>query len=309
MRIVVTGATGFIGKSLLQALIAGGHEVVALTRRPRPAGTVRYVVWDGQNVGPWATEIDGADAVIHLAGDPVAEGRWTAQKKIRIRQSRVEGTQAIVAAIAQAKQRPKVLISGSATGYYGPHGSERITEDTPPGHDFLAEVCTSWETAAQMVQACGVRLVLLRTGIVLGRDGGALAKLLPVFRLGLGGALGSGQQGFPWIDMSDEIGLILWALTNEAVSGPLNATAPVPVSNAVFTRTLNQALGRPGFLPVPAFALKLALGEQAEMLLGGAHVFPQKALDLGYTFRYPTLADSLQALLSPPGSEAGSDGA
>jgi uncharacterized protein (TIGR01777 family) len=250
-------------------------------------------------VGEWAAEVDGADAIIHLAGDPIAEGRWTPEKKARIRASRIQGTSAIVAAIERAARRPRVLISGSAIGYYGARGDEGVTEADGPGRDFLSQVCLEWESAARLVAAYGVRLVLLRTGIVLGADGGALGKMLPLFRLGLGGRLGSGKQGFPWIHLDDEIGLIRWALTNPAVEGPLNATAPQPVSNAAFTTALNRALGKPGFLPVPAAALKLALGEQAGMVLEGAFVQPQKATDLGYRFQFPTLDAALRDLVGP----------
>jgi uncharacterized protein (TIGR01777 family) len=293
MRIVITGGTGFIGGPLVGSLVADGHEVVVLTRKPRPGDGVTWVAWDGRSVGDWAAAVDGADAVIHLAGEPIGDSRWTPEKKARIRNSRIQGTAAIVAAIERAAVRPKVLISGSAVGFYGPHGPERITEADGPGTDFLAQVCLEWESAARLVAAYGVRLVLLRTGIVLAPDGGALAKMLPVFKLGLGGHLGSGEQGFPWIHRDDEVGLIRWALENPAVEGPLNATAPEPVSNAAFTKALNQALHRPGFVPVPAVILKLSLGEQASMVLQGAYVEPRKALDLGYAFRFPTLPAAL----------------
>jgi uncharacterized protein (TIGR01777 family) len=297
MRIVVSGATGLIGTALLRALAADGHDLIALTRSPQTDDIARWVVWDGRSLGDWASEIDGADAVIHLAGDPIASGRWTPAKKARIRQSRLQGTAAIVAAIERADRRPKVLISGSAIGFYGARGPERVTEADGPGSDFLAQVCLEWESAARLAAVYGVRLVLLRTGIVLSAHGGALAKMLPVFKLGLGGAIGSGKQGFPWIHLDDEVGLIRWTLANAAVDGPLNATAPEPVSNAAFTKALNQALGKPGFLPVPALGLKLALGEQADMLLSGAFVHPQKALDLGYAFRFPTLPAALADVL------------
>ncbi|MBC7543128.1 MAG: TIGR01777 family protein [Candidatus Sericytochromatia bacterium] len=298
MRIVVTGATGFIGGPLLKALIRDGHAVTVLSRTARSSPDVTYLAWDGRTVGDWAPAVDGADAVIHLAGDPIAEGRWTPAKKARIRNSRIAGTAAIVTAIERADVRPKVLISGSAVGFYGPRGTHRITEAEGPGRDFLSQVCLEWESTARLVAVSGVRLVLLRTGIVLGNAGGALAKLLPLFRMGLGGSLGSGKQGFSWIHLDDEVGLILWALENDAVSGPLNASAPEPVSNADFTRALNHAVGRPGFLPVPAFALRLGMGEQADMLLTGAYAYPQQAQDKGYTFRFPTLSTALSDIVA-----------
>lgn len=300
MRIVLSGASGLIGGAVGRSLAADGHEVIALTRSPRADDHARWVVWDGRTVGDWATEVDGADAVIHLAGESLAGGRWTASRQARIRNSRVQSTAAIVAAIERADRRPKVLISGSAVGFYGACGDDPVTEADGPGRDFLAQVCLEWESAARLAAAYGVRLVLLRTGIVLSPHGGALAAMLPVFRLGLGGRLGSGRQGFPWIHLDDEVGLIRWALDEAAVDGPLNATAPNPVSNAAFTAALNRALGRPGFLPVPAAALKLTLGQQADMLLTGAFVQPQKALDLGYRFRFPTLDEALADVLGKP---------
>lgn len=302
MRILVTGGTGFIGTALLRALVADGHDVMALTRRPagmvgpRAVAGVRYVGWDTRGDGSWHGHVDGVDAVVNLAGEPIAEGRWTTKKKARIRQSRLDATQALTTAIQQVTRKPAVFISGSAIGFYGAHGTETVTESDGPGRDFLAQVCRDWEAAAMQAASSGVRVVLLRTGVVLG-PGGALAKLLPLARLGLGGPIGNGRQGFSWIHLADAIGLIRWALTTPAVSGPLNATAPHPVSQGEFARTLGRVLHRPAFLPVPGPALRLGLGELADTLLTGAYVQPQKALDLGYRFQYPDLTAALNALL------------
>jgi uncharacterized protein (TIGR01777 family) len=299
MKIVVAGGTGFLGRPLTAQLVSGGHEVVVLTRSRGDAGPgARGVVWtpDGSD-GAWAGEIDGADAVINLAGESIAGHRWSADHKQRILDSRVRATRSLVAAIARALQPPAVFASGSAVGYYGPRGDELVTEDTPPGTDFLARVCVQWE--AEAVRAIGprTRVVCIRTGLVLERDGGALPQMLPPFRFGAGGPVGSGRQYWPWIHRADWIGIVRWAIETSTVSGPVNATAPEPVTNAEFARALGRALHRPAFMPAPAFALRLMLGEMADaLLLSGQRVVPAKAQLLGFTFKYAHLEDALAAI-------------
>ncbi len=301
MKIVIAGGTGFLGRPLSVALASDGHELVILTRRPEGKGRTAgasVVQWvpDG-SVGSWAKAVDGADAVVNLAGEPIAARRWSAAQKDRIRDSRVLATRSLVAAIQSASRPPAVLVNGSATGYYGAREETNLTEDAPPGEDFLARTCVAWEAAASPVAHDRTRLVLIRTGIVLERDGGVLAKMLLPFRSFVGGPVGSGRQPISWIHRADSIDLIRWALATDAVSGPLNGTAPGPVSNAEFSRALGRALGRPSWLPVPALPLRLALGEMAEaLLLTGQSVVPARATDLGFRFRYPDLDAALAAI-------------
>lgn len=300
MKIVIAGGTGFLGQPLTSALVAGGHDVVVLSRseQARVAPGARAAAWDLQRaLSPWAAEIDGADAVINLAGEPIADHRWTAAQKHRIEDSRVVATRRIFTAIAEAAAPPSVLVSGSGVGFYGPCGSEVVTEDTGAGHDFLAGVCRRWE--AQAVAACSAktRVACIRTGLVIDRDGGALPQMLTPFRLGAGGPLGSGRQYWPWIHLHDWVNLIRFVLDTPDAVGPLNATAPNPVTNAEFARELGRAIRRPSFLPTPGFALKLLLGEMAgALLLSGQRAVPAKAERLGFTFTYPTLSPALQAL-------------
>ena len=295
MRIVVAGGTGFLGRPLVERLAHDGHDVRVLSRRP---SSTREVAWtpDG-TAGPWAPTVDRADAVINLAGESIASGRWTAERKARIRQSRILATRSLVAAMHDATRAPTILLSGSATGYYGPRGSEPLTEDAQPGADFLASVCREWEAEA-LQAAYRTRVVLLRTGIVLDRAGGALPQMARPFRLFAGGPLGSGRQYMSWIHVDDWVGLVHWALQSTAlIAGPLNLTAPAPVTNAAFAQTLGRVLHRPAILPAPAFALRLALGEMADpMLLGGQRVLPARAEQLGYGFRYRALEPALRAI-------------
>jgi len=295
MRIVIAGGTGFLGRPLGEALAREGHEVVTLSRRPA-VGT-RVVPWvpDG-SVGPWAAEIDLADAVVNLAGESIAAKRWSAAQKRRIRESRVLATRSLVGAMRQARQGPSVFVSGSAVGYYGPLGDEIVAEDHPAGADFLADVCRAWEMEALGANATA-RVVLVRTGLVLARDGGALPKMLPPFWFGAGGPVGSGRQYWPWIDRSDWIDLVRWAIATPTASGAFNATAPEPVTNAQFARELGRALHRPAFMPAPAFAMKLALGEMAgALLLAGQRAVPAKAMTLGFAFRYRGLPEAFRAI-------------
>jgi uncharacterized protein (TIGR01777 family) len=243
-----------------------------------------------------AAKLEGTGAVVHLAGEPVAQ-RWTRAAKERILTSRAEGTSRLVETLASLVQRPTVLVSASAVGYYGARGDEVLTEQSAPGEGFLSEVCIEWEKAAAKAEDLGIRVVRLRLGVVLGRDGGALAKMLPPFRLGAGGRLGSGDQWMSWIHLDDVVGLIRHAIDSPALSGPVNATAPAPVTNAEFTRVLAAALNRPAVLPVPAFALRLLYGEMSEILLGSQRVMPAAAQSAGFQFRYTDLSRALRNLL------------
>ena len=301
MRITVTGATGLIGRSLCRRLLAQGHQVIGLSRKPPPdkeaSNSVKWLTWrmDGDPVP--AAALEGSDAVVHLAGESIASGRWNAAHKRAIKKSRIEGTRDLVAEIGACSDGPQVLISGSAIGVYGDRGDEELDESSPAGQGFLAETCVAWEGEATRA-AADLRIVVLRTGVVLSREGGALAQMLPPFRLGLGGPLGSGFQWMSWIHIEDEIGLIQLALEDSSLAGVLNGTAPQPATNRVFTKTLGRVLRRPAFLPVPAFALKILLGEMAQsLLLEGQRVHPQRALDLGFQFRFPTLEEALTDVL------------
>ena len=306
MKLIVTGGTGFIGRALCQTLEHDGHEVVILTRScgAQVQGRQRLVSWAPPAPGPWQREIDGADGIVHLAGESVVAKRWSAEQKRRITDSRIGSTIAVVEAIRQAARKPAALVSASAIGYYGPRGDEPLREDAPPGSDFLAQVCRQWEQAAQGAEALGVRVVRLRIGMVLAPDGGALAKMLLPFKLGLGGPLGSGRQWVSWIHRDDVAGLIRWALRETRVKGVVNATAPSPVTMREFARALGGALHRPAVLPVPGVAIRLLMGEVAELLLSGQRVLPDAATRFGFQFAYPLLADALSACVARGASAA-----
>lgn len=296
MKVVVAGGSGFVGRGLCKLLAQEGHEAVVLTREPRPRpGGPREVAWDAASSGPWQDALDGADAVVNLAGASIAQGRWTPARKKILRDSRLLSTRALVAGLSGVRARPKVLVSASAVGYYGDRGEEPVDESAKPGEGFLAGLCADWEREAQVAEPLGVRVVRLRFGVVLGRGGGALAKMLPAFKLGLGGPIGGGRQWFPWITRSDATGLILRCAQDPKASGPVNAVAPQAARNAEFAAALGRVLRRPALLRAPAFALKLALGEMSEMLLTGQRVEPKKALELGYSFRHPELEAGLRA--------------
>jgi len=302
MKVILAGGTGFIGKRLIETLLDRGDTVVLLTRslpdaQRRWAGRVDARLWNGRDPGPWALTLDGADAVINLAGESVAGGRWTPERKLALIKSRVDTTRALVAAISAARERPLVFVSASAVGYYGLSPEGESTEDAPRGADFLAALCGQWERDARDAEKLEVRVVMTRFGVVLGAEGGALAKMLTPFKLGVGGPLGSGRQPFPWVHVDDAVGAILLALDDAKLTGPVNVTSPDARSNAEFTKALGRALHRPAFLPAPAFALKLALGEMAGMLLHGQKAPPKKLLEHGYKFRHPTLDDALASLL------------
>ncbi|HUR32741.1 MAG TPA: TIGR01777 family oxidoreductase [Vicinamibacterales bacterium] len=301
MHIVIAGGTGFLGRPLSAALHADGHQVTVLARSDRarvPAG-VRLVSWDPQRTAaPWSTEIEGAAAVINLAGEPIADRRWTAAQKRRIEDSRVVATRRLATAIGEAANPPAVLVSGSGIGFYGPCGDEIVTEDTGAGHDFLAGVCRRWEAAAVAASSSRTRVVCIRSGLVLGMSGGAFRKMLPPFRFGLGGRFGSGRQFMPWIHLADWVDLARHVLRVPEAVGPVNASAPAPVTNAEFAKELGRVLGRPAVAPVPGFVLKIALGEMAgPLLLSGQRAVPAKATQLGFRFTYPTLAVALDNLL------------
>ncbi len=301
MKIVVTGATGFIGRALVQKLLADGHYVTALTRDVARAARrlpVRCVctAWDAHAPEPAA--LRAADVVVHLAGEGVTDARWTADRKRAIRASRVETTRALVDAIASlpAHERPRAFVSASAIGYYGARGDEELDERSAAGDGFLAEVCTAWEGEAFKARALDLRTVAVRTGVVLGAYGGALRQMLPLFRVGVGGRIGPGTQWMSWIHLDDLVALLAWAVERPEVTGPVNGVAPAPVTNAAFTAALGHALGVPAFLPVPAAALRLALGEMSTVLLASQRVHPRAAEQLGFAFRYPRLEAALANL-------------
>jgi uncharacterized protein len=275
MNVVITGASGFVGRALSERLRSSGHSVTAVSLRTQPPPEV----------------FAQCQAVVNLAGEPVAQ-RWTAGARERISNSRIQATRSLVAALR--KYPPVVLVSASAVGYYGSRGDEILTEDSPPASDFLGQLALTWEQEAHAAEQFGVRVVTPRIGVVLGRGGGALAQMLLPFRLGVGGRLGTGEQWMSWIALDDLISLIEFAITDAALSGPVNAVAPNPVTNAAFTRELAAALHRPAIFPVPAFALKILFGEMSQILLGGQRVIPQAALRAGFQFRFSDLGDALR---------------
>jgi hypothetical protein len=304
MRILITGATGFIGSHLVRRLLAEGHAVVALTRNVEGARRVLPVrcechTWNPA-ASPEAAVLRGADAIVHLAGEGIADRRWTPARKQAIRESRVTGTRALVRALAvlPPTARPTTLLSASAIGYYGDRGDEQLDEQAAAGSDFLAEVCEAWEHEAVAAEELGVRVAVTRTGVVLGKDGGALQKMLLPFRLGLGGRLGSGRQWMSWIHVDDLVGLFAYAIAHTEVRGVLNGVAPTPVTNAEFTAALGRALHRPAVLRVPAFASRWALGEMSSVLLASRRVLPRAARRFGFEFRYPEIGPALADLCS-----------
>ena len=296
MRVFLTGATGLIGRALSASLCGDGHEVVALSRGASPAGLPagsRAVLGDPAVPGAWQDELSRCDACVNLAGEPVAAGRWTEERRRRIRDSRVNATRNLAGVIAGGG--PTVLVSGSAIGYYGPRGDEVLDESSPPGDDFLARVAVEWEEAASQA-ARRARVVLVRTGIVLAAEGGALPKLALPFRLLAGGPVGDGRFWQSWIHLADQVGILRLALQDPAASGPVNATAPDPVRNRDLARTMGRVLHRPSLLATPAFAVRAALGEMAEVVLASQRVVPRVALSLGYRFRWPALEPALRDL-------------
>ena len=296
MRIVLAGGSGFLGRALRERLRRDGHDVLVFTRQPRP-GHNDEVAWtpDGK-IGPWAASLSGADAVVNLAGEGIADKRWNDARKRALRDSRVLPTRSLVGAIQQMATPPTVFVNGSAVGYYGPRGDEVVTESTPPGSDFLSDLCVAWEREAEQAST-KTRVVAVRTGLVLHPDGGALGGMLTPFRLGIGGPLGSGDQFMPWIHLDDWVSLVVWLMASADARGAFNATAPVPVTNRDFTRALGRALHRPAFMPVPAFALRLLLGEFADSLLTGQRAIPARAQEQGFAFRFMSIDEALTQLL------------
>lgn len=300
-RVIVTGATGLIGKTLCRALVQRGDEVVVFSRNPDAArakvpGAAEYVAWTPEVDGAWSGAVDGADGVVHLGAASLFEKRWTDAFKREIRESRVRGTRGIVQAIARAERKPAVLVSASAVGIYGSRTHEKLDEGATLGNDFLASVCKEWEAEATQAEAWS-RVVLLRTGIVLDPHEGALKQLMLPFQFGVGGPVLPGTQWLSWIHRDDEVGIILKALDDDMIQGPLNAAAPQPQTNAQFSRVLGETMGRPAWIPVPGFAVRAVVGEVSETVTTGQYVVPKKALEHGYSFRFETSTAALQDLL------------
>lgn len=309
MKIVVTGATGFVGRPLVARLLENGHEVIAWTRDPERARASLPALcatdsWQPHGATP-PERLRGVDAVVHLAGESVAGSRWTEARKREIRSSRIDGSRSLVDAVATlpAAERPRALVSASAIGFYGDRGDEPLDESSAPGDGFLADVCRDWETEVARAGALGVRTVSIRIGVVLGKDGGALQAMLPPFRLGAGGRVGPGTQWMSWIHRDDLVALFVHAVEREDAAGIVNGVAPEPVTNADFTRELGRVLGRPTLVPVPAFALRVLLGEMAAIVLASQRVTPVRALAAGFAFRFPALGPALDDLLADPTRE------
>lgn len=301
MDIVIAGGTGFVGRSLCEALRQHGHRVTVLTRRPAYAkglfgSGVNAVEWDAMTSGRWREVLNGAQAVINLAGASIADSRWTESRKRLLIESRVRATRLLVQTCANLAAKPQVLINASGIGFYGPHGEEVLDESCGAGRGYLADLCVQWESAAQEASSHGIRVVRLRTGMVLEQDGGALPRMALPFRCFLGGPVMPGTQWISWIHRDDMIGLIEWVLANENVAGPVNAVAPTPVTMRDFCETLGRVLHRPSWLPVPEFVLKAGLGELGSLMTTGQNVMPAVALQGGYRFRYPRLEEALQAI-------------
>ena len=303
MKVVLAGGTGFIGRKLMEACASAGHELVILTRDPSRVNTaawpgVRAVQWDAVRIADWISEIDGAEAVINLAGESIGVKRWRYWQKYAIMFSRVDATRALVYAIQHAKKKPSLLVNGSAVGYYGNVESGDVTESDKKGEGFLANVCEKWEETAFGAEKLGVRVVALRIGVVIGKHGGALQRMILPFKLHVGGWLGSGRQWFPWIHIEDLVSIVMFALENTSLVGPVNTTAPEAVTMKQFSEGIGKAMHRAAWAPVPGFVLKLVLGEMSSMLLTGQRVVPSKLTLSGYSFRFPTLDSALADIFS-----------
>jgi uncharacterized protein len=296
MVIVVAGGSGFLGRKLSSRMAAGGHTVRILTRRA--SSSADAITWnpDG-SPGQLPQHLDGAGAVINLAGESLAQWPWTASRKDAMRSSRILSTRSIASAIARCGRPPRVFVNASAVGYYGPHDDEPVTEATPPGTDFLARLCVEWEQEARAVDGGSTRLCIVRTGLPLSPDGGALPVMMRPFRFGVGGPLGSGQQYMPWIHVDDWSAMVMWLITTESASGAFNAMAPAPVTNRVFAHTLGRVLRRPAIMPAPAFAIRMVLGEMSALVLTGQRALPVHAEHLGFQFSHQALEPALKSLL------------
>ena len=300
--LLVTGASGFVGRTLCRFAVESEHGVVALSRSPDAAAALlpheaKVEAWQPDTELLKSAALSEIGAVVHLAGETIGE-RWNSDKKQRIRESRVHSTNRLVESLAKADSKPAVLVCASAIGYYGEGGDQEFTEDSPPGNDFLAGVCQDWEAEAQKAEALGIRVVHIRLGHVFGRNGGLLGKMLPPFYMGLGGRLGSGSQWMSWIHIDDVARIILYAIENQNVNGALNATAPLPVRNIEFTKTLGRVIRRPTLFPVPTFALKLRYGEFTDFMLMSQRVLPERTLSMGFEFRYADIESALRASLA-----------
>jgi len=300
VRIIIAGGSGLIGRALTSSLISTGCEVAVLSRYPEKvrglSPAVRIERWDAQTAEGWGTLINDADVIINLAGESISSGRWTSKRKSKIYNSRVNAGRAIVQAIEKADHRPRVLVQASGVGFYGTHQDEQITEEFPSGKDFLAQLAIGWEASTAPVEALGVRRTIIRTGVVLSRDGGALPRMLMPFRFYIGGKLGSGWQWFPWIHITDEVNAIRFLIENDNAIGPFNLVAPNPVTNADFIRILGERLGRPAIITTPAFLLRMIFGEMSTILLDGQRAVPKRLTELGYDFHFPEVTSALQEL-------------
>lgn len=311
MRILITGGTGLIGRPLSAALVAEGHDVTVLSRNPdrvkNPVPGVKLVAWNAQSAEGWGHLADGAGALINLAGEGIGDGRWSDERKRKIRTSRTLAGKAVMEAIAAAAVKPKVLLQASGINYYSTSmGDKLVTESAPPGADYLSKVCFDWEASTAAAAGMGVRRPVLRTGIVLATEGGAFPKLLLPFKLFAGGPLGSGKQWLPWIHREDQVRAMLFLLHNEEANGPFNLSAPNPVTNREMAKQIGEVMGRPAFMPAPGFAIKTALGEMSMLVLEGIRAVPAKLQALGFEFKYPTLQPALRNLLG--GADAASQG-
>lgn len=301
MRVIITGGTGLIGQSLATDLVKDGHDVIVLSRNPTrrtalPAA-VKVVAWDGKTAAGWGELADGADAIVNLAGEGIADGRWSEERKQRIYRSRIDAGNAVVEAVQTAENKPRVLIQASAVGYYGPCDDRLLDESAAPGSDFLAQVCFDWEASTAQVESLGVRRVVIRTGIVLSNAGGAWPKIVLPFKLFAGGPIGSGKQYWPWIHIQDEVAAIRFLMENDQATGAFNLSAPTPLANRDFAAKLGRVMGRPAFAPAPAFALQLVFGEMSTVLLDGQRAIPTALERAGYQFRLGDPEAAFRALL------------
>ena len=303
MKIVIAGGTGLIGRELASRMASVGHQVVVLTRDnsgQTPTSPLRRLEWNPDGTaGPWARELDGADAIVNLAGEGIADGRWTPARKEELRLSRVLPTRSLVAAVREAAMRPAVFLQGSAVGFYGiQHGVRELDESFPPGDDFLGSLCVAWEAEAHPISALGSRLLIVRTGLILAKEGGVVERLRQPFKFFVGGPVGSGQQFVSWIHRDDWVALAMWALSTPTVSGVINGTSPTPVTNASFSAALGRALHRPSWFRVPGLALRAIYGEMANALLvNGQRVVPKRSVELGFTFTHPSIEEAMEDVI------------